>query len=505
MKIEFFGAAGCVTGSCHLISVNGRKVLLDCGFYQGKDEKERGNESFSFNPKEIDYVILSHCHIDHSGRIPLLYKHGFKGEVICTEATRELCNIMLPDSGHIQETEVEWKNRKRIRQGLPPMEPLYTAKIAELSTYLFSGYEYDEFIEVFEGFKVRFRDAGHILGSSLVELYIKEEGKEEIKIVYSGDIGNKDVPIINDPTIIDYADYVIMETTYGDRLHQNIQSQFEELVTIIKNTFKKGGNVVIPSFAVGRTQEVLYALNNYLGEEKLKDLKVFVDSPLASQSTVIFQKYSNYYDDEAKKILASGDDPLDFDGLVFTHSPEESAEINKIQSGAIVISASGMCEAGRIRHHLKHNLWRKECSIVFVGYQAEGTLGRTILEGAKKVKLFGEEIAVNANIYNLQGLSGHADRQGLLNWLEGFKQKPKEVLLVHGDEESQKSFNQLIQSKNYKSRVIRMGDSLYINEDNIIAGDESIKDKINRTLDSISNIESMNKDELLEMIKKAIQ
>lgn len=503
LKIEFFGAAGCVTGSCHLLNVNGKKILLDCGFYQGKEEKERGNDSFNFNPKEIDYVILSHCHIDHSGRIPLLYKHGFKGEVICTEVTRELCNIMLPDSGHIQEMEVEWKNRKRIRQGLEPLEPLYTAKIAELSTYLLRGYEYDKFIEIFEGFKIRFRDAGHILGSAITEIYIKEKDKEEVKIVYSGDLGNKNVPIINDPTMIDYADYVIMETTYGDRLHENIQSQLEALVDIINDTFKRGGNVIIPSFAVGRTQEVLYALNNYVGAAKLSNLRVYVDSPLASQSTAIFEKYSNYYDEEAKKILSSGDNPLEFDGLVFTRSPEESAEINKIQSGIIVISASGMCEAGRIKHHLKHNLWRKECSIVFVGYQAEGTLGRAILEGAKKVKLFGEEIAVNASIYNLQGLSGHADKEGLLDWLGGFKTKPKEVLLVHGDEKAQESFKKLIDSKAYNSRIMQMGDSFAINEayNKEQAG---VKNKIIRLIDSLPNIDTMNKDVLLEKIKKAI-
>lgn len=503
MKFEFLGAAGCVTGSCHLLKVNGKKILLDCGLYQGKDEKERGNENFNFNPKEIDCVILSHCHIDHSGRIPLLYKRGFKGEVICTEATRELCNAMLPDSGHIQEMEIEWKNRKRIRQGLEPLEPLYTAKIAELATYLFRGYEYDKFIEIFDGFKIRFRDAGHILGSSIIELYIKEEGKEEIKVVYSGDLGNKNVPIINDPTMIDYADYVIMETTYGDRLHQNIQSQLEELVNIIKDTFKKGGNVIIPSFAVGRTQEVIYALNSYLGTQKLQNLKVYVDSPLASQSTAIFEKYRDYYDDEAKKILASGDDPLNFDGLVFTHSPEESVEINKIQSGIVVISASGMCEAGRIKHHLKHNLWRKECSIVFVGYQAEGTLGRAILGGAKKVKLFGEEIAVNANIYNLQGLSGHADRQGLLDWLQGFKNKPKEVLLVHGDEGAQKSFKELIDAENYNSKIMQMGEGFAINETSNERKME-IREKIIKLVDSLSDIESMNKDVLLQKIKEVL-
>lgn len=506
MKLEFYGAAGCVTGSCHILKVNGKNILLDCGLYQGKDEKERGNETFTFNPKEIDYVILSHAHIDHSGRIPLLYKQGFKGEVICTEGTMDLCNVMLPDSGHIQEMDVEWKNRKRIRQGLDLLEPLYTAKIAELSMYLFRGYPYDKLVEVFDGFKVRFRDAGHLLGSAIVELFIKEEGKEEVKIVYSGDLGNKNIPIIKDPAIIDYADYLIMETTYGDRLHKNIGEQLEQLVFIINDTFKRGGNVIIPSFAVGRTQELLFVLKKYLDSEKLKNLTVYVDSPLAMESTKIFHKYSKYYDDEAKKYIDSGLDPLEFEGLEFTHSPEESAKINKIQSGAIIISASGMCDAGRIKHHLKHNLWRKESSIVFVGYQAEGTLGRIILDGAKKVKIFGEEIAVNASIYNLQGLSGHADRQGLADWLESFKKKPKEVLLVHGDEEAQRSFKEMIKARGYNARTIGLGDKYYINEETGIsvlnAADKvSIKSKIFRLLDSVDDIDSLSKEQILEFLK----
>jgi metallo-beta-lactamase family protein len=347
MKIQFYGAAGCVTGSCHLLKVNDKKILLDCGLYQGKDEKERGNEDFDFNPKEIDYVILSHAHIDHSGRIPFLYKRGFKGEVICTEPTRDLCSVMLPDSGHIMEMETEWKNRKRIRQGLEPLEPLYTAKLAGVAIYLFRSCPYSRWIEIFEGFKVRFKEAGHLLGASIIEMKIKEKGNGEVKVVYSGDLGNKNLPLIKDPTNIDYADYVIMETTYGDRLHEKIENEFEQLTKIIKATFKRGGNVIIPSFAVGRTQEVLYALNKYVSNDTLKNIEVYVDSPLASQSTKIFEKYSDNYHGEAKKLIEAGDNPLDFEGLIFSESPEDSARINKIQSGALVISASGMCEAGR--------------------------------------------------------------------------------------------------------------------------------------------------------------
>ncbi|ERI90886.1 metallo-beta-lactamase domain protein [Clostridiales bacterium oral taxon 876 str. F0540] len=504
MKLQFLGAAGCVTGSCHLLKINDKKVLLDCGLYQGKDEKEKGNENFEFNPKEIDYVILSHAHIDHSGRIPLLYKRGFKGEVICTEATRDLCSVMLPDSGHIMEMEVEWKNRKRIRQGLEPVEPLYTAKLAELSIYLFRSCTYNKWIEIFEGLKVRFRDAGHLLGSSIIELKIKEKDKNEVKIVFSGDLGNKNLPIIKDPTYIDYADYVIMETTYGNRIHEKIENEFEQLVKIIKSTFKRGGNVIIPSFAVGRTQEVLYALNKYVENTQLKGIDVYVDSPLAYASTKIFEKYSETYDEEAKKLIERGNNPLYFDGLKFSESPEESAKINKIQSGALVISASGMCEAGRIKHHLKHNLWRKECSIVFVGYQAEGTLGRAILDGAKKVRIFGEEIAVNAEIHALQGLSGHADQNGLLDWLKGFKSTPKEILLIHGDDEARKEFKKLAEENEFKCRIMKSGEKYSINdtESKVI---ENRKEKIIKLIDTLDDIDEMDKDLLLYKIKKALE
>jgi metallo-beta-lactamase family protein len=514
MNLKFYGAAGCVTGSCHILKVRDKTVLLDCGLYQGKDEKERGNDAFNFNASEIDYVILSHAHIDHSGRIPLLYKQGFKGEVICTNGTMDLCSVMLSDSGHIHEMEVEWKNRKRIRQGLPKIEPLYTVQDAELSMFLFRGHEYDKIVNVFEGLNIRFRDAGHLLGSAMVELFIKEEEKEEVKLVYSGDIGNKNIPIIKDPTFIEQADYVIMETTYGDRLHTDIKDELEQFADIIKKTLKRGGNVIIPSFAVGRAQEVLYTLNNYVEKKILKDITVFVDSPLASNSTSIFNKYTDYYDDEAKAIINGGHNPLDFPGLTFTKSPEESAQINKIQKGAIIISASGMCEAGRIKHHLKHNLWRKECSIVFVGYQAEGTLGRSIVEGAKKVKIFGEEIVVNAEIFNLHGLSGHADRNGLLEWVMGFKVKPKEILLVHGDAGAQTSFKELLKNKGYKCTFMKMGDSYNLQKTknevvNIENDSQNIKistqkEKIMGLLNSLGNIDEMSKEDILARIQNVL-
>ncbi|MGH4117453.1 MBL fold metallo-hydrolase RNA specificity domain-containing protein [Clostridium sp.] len=503
MKIQFYGAAKTVTGSCHILHINGKTVLLDCGLYQGKGEKEFGNEEFDFNPKDIDYVLLSHAHIDHSGRIPLLYKMGFKGEVLSTEATMDLCSIMLPDSGHIHESEVEWKNRKRKRQGLKSLEPLYTVKWAERSLDLFRAFPYDEMIEVFDGLKIRFRDAGHLLGSAIIELYMSEENQEEVKLVYSGDLGNINKAIIKDPTIINYTDYLIIETTYGNRVHPEIRENLKELLKIIKETFARGGNVIIPSFAVGRTQEILYELNKYVENEDLKDIKVYIDSPLAIEATKIFESHNENYDKEAKEFVMRGDYPFRFEGLSFSVSSNDSMELNKIESNAIIISASGMCDAGRIKHHLKHNLWRPESSIVFVGYQAEGTLGRYIRDGAKTVKIFGEPIAIKAHIYNLEGLSGHADRKGLFNWIESFMEKPKEILLVHGDKEAQESFQELLDSNGYSSRIVENGEEFYINE-KTDKNDENIKNKLIKHIKAINNIERLDKEKLLDTIKDFI-
>jgi len=533
MNIQFYGAAKTVTGSCHILHINGKTVLLDCGLYQGRGEKEFANEEFDFNPKEVDYVILSHAHIDHSGRLPLLYKMGFKGDIISTEATMDLCSIMLPDSGHIHESEVEWKNRKRKRQGLKAIEPLYTFELAEASLSLFRAFPYDEMIEVFDGLKIRFRDAGHLLGSAIIELYITEKKQEEVKLVYSGDLGNLNKSIIRDPTIINHTDYLIIETTYGDRVHPEIKEDLKQLLKIIKETFARGGNVIIPSFAVGRTQEILYELNKYVENEELKGISVYIDSPLAIQATKIFESHNEDYDKEAKELVMKGEYPFRFDGLRFSVSSNDSMEINKIQSKAIIISASGMCDAGRIKHHLKYNLWRKESSIVFVGYQAEGTLGRNIVEGAKTVKIFGEPIAVNAHIYNLEGLSGHADRNGLFNWIEGFMEKPKEILLVHGDKQAQESFHQLLDSNGYNSRIVESGEEFYINEKpdeahktdktykaektyktdkayradrayKAYKADENLRNKLIKDIKSINNIERLDKENLLQIIKDII-
>ena len=435
MKLTFFGAAKAVTGSCHCVEVRGKKILIDCGLQQGKDERD--NTVLDFAPNYIDYVIVTHAHIDHSGRIPLLIKQGFQGQIFATRLTGELMSIMLQDSAHIQEMDAQWKNQKGKRAGRPPVEPLYTvADAAQVPEHLVTV-EYGQIIELCEGVKIRFVDAGHLLGSASVEMWLEEDGVEK-KIVFSGDIGNHNQPIIRDPSLIDGADYVVMESTYGDRNHDPVVSYTAELAKIIDDTFSKGGNVIIPSFAVGRTQELLYFMREMKKEGLVKsnpDFTVCVDSPLANEATKIFSgDLRGYLDDDALEVVKDGERLFTFPGLTMTESSEESKMLNMDKSSKVIISASGMCDAGRIRHHLKHNLWREECAIVFVGYQGEGTLGRHLLEGAKQVRLFGEDIAVNASIYNFKGLSSHADRDHLLKWIEQIQEPtPQQIFVVHGD------------------------------------------------------------------------
>ncbi len=454
MKIRFLGAVKGVTGSSHLIQACGKNIMLDCGMFQGKDE-ELNTEELEINPSEIDYLLLSHSHIDHSGRIPLLVKKGFKGEIYCSKPTYDLCEIMLIDSAHIQETEAEWKNTKAKRSGKKLVEPLYTQQDAMESLQYFKPVLYDQIINIDENITVKFNDAGHILGSSIIEIWIKDI-EDTIKLVYSGDLGMQEKPLLKDPAVIDKADYLIMEATYGDRIHENIEQRTEELINIILKTTKRGGSVIIPSFAVGRTQELIYELNKYYDshldeigtkENELKKIPVYIDSPLAIKATEVFKRNSHAFDDEAKNYIMNGDNPLDFENLHFIQSADDSKRLNFSTEPKIIISASGMCEAGRIRHHLKHNLWRKEASIVFVGYQAEGTLGRRLLDGEKVVKLFGDDIKVNAEIYNVEGFSGHADKIALLNWIESFKEKPDKIFIVHGESESKESFAKEVKNK----------------------------------------------------------
>jgi metallo-beta-lactamase family protein len=463
MKLTFCGAAGTVTGSCHLLETGNKKILLDTGMFQGGSEADEMNfERFRFNPAEIDMLILSHAHIDHSGRIPQLVKLGFKGKVITTFPTFELCKIMLPDSAFIQESEAEWRNRKAKRAGRGAIEPLYTVRDAEAALKLFQPVEYNKIINIDSNISFRIKDAGHILGSGIIELWIREKD-EELKLVYSGDIGNKDVPILKDPSLIEEADYVIMESTYGDRLHKETQNKTLALLDIITDTIEEGGNVVIPSFAVERTQEILYILNMLKESKssKIRHVPVYVDSPLAINATNIFQDFIPYMDEDAQELIKKGDNPFEFPNLIFTHTADESKAINSVEGSSIIISASGMCEAGRIKHHLKHNLWRKESSVVFVGYQANNTLGRRIKDGEKLVKIFGEEIGINCKVYSIEGFSGHADQRGLLEWVGAFKKKPKKVFLVHGEENSLKELSKLMEAElGISNEIARIGQTV---------------------------------------------
>ena len=444
MKITFYGAARTVTGSCHMVEAGDKKFLIDCGMFQGRLTDQMINyEDFPFNINEVDFVILTHAHIDHSGRIPKLYKAGFKGKIYATTATVDLCSIMLADSGHIQEKEIEWVNKKRIRAGKKPSEPMYTAQDGIDSMELFEGIEYDEEIVIDENIRFVLRDAGHMLGSSIVEIYITEDEKTE-RLVFTGDLGNLNMPIIKDPTYIDGADHLVMETTYGNRIHGEMEDQSGKFIQILLDTIERGGNVIIPSFAVGRTQEILYEINKFAAmkgiSEELKKIPVYVDSPLAVNATKIFESNPSYYNDDALRYLLKGDNPLEFENLHFVTTSDESKALNEKNEPSVIISASGMCEVGRIKHHLKHNLFKPECTILFVGFQAEGTLGHKILNGDKLVKIFGEEIAVNAEVKYLDAFSGHADKNGLLTWIEKMDKKPKNIFLVHGEYSAQQAF-----------------------------------------------------------------
>ena len=455
MNITFLGATKTVTGSNFLLEGAGKKIIIDCGLYQGKAKEERENYTdFPFNVNEIDYMLLTHAHIDHSGRIPKLYVDGYRGPIFATKATCDLCTIMLPDSGHIQEMENVWQNKKRARVGKPELPPLYTAQDAIDCLEIFKPVSYDEIIQLDENISVRFNDAGHMLGSSIIEVWIKENGEIK-KIVFTGDLGNNDIPLLDSPTMIDSADYVVMESTYGSRLHNRNDDKAELFLNIVAETLDKGGNVIIPSFAVGRTQEILYELNKLKEQrtdeeflkkyEKLMKATVYVDSPLAISATEVFRQNMDLFDEEVRKEIEQGDNPLEFPGLKFTQTVDESKALNDDPHPHIIISASGMCEVGRIKHHLKHNLWNPNNTILFVGYQAPGTLGAKIVSGEKKVKIFGEEIAVNARIEYIEGYSGHADQEWLLNFVYSFITKPKHIFLVHGELEGQKVLKEKIQ------------------------------------------------------------
>lgn len=445
MKLYFIGADHEVTGSAHFLSACGKNILVDYGMEQGINVFE--NAELPVAPSEIDYLLVTHAHVDHTGMIPALYKNGFKGEIYATTATCDLCDIMLRDSAHIQEFEAEWKNRKNKRAGKEKFEPAYTIEDVEGVLKHFNKVSYNEELMLCEGISVSYTDVGHLLGSASIKITITEGDTTKV-IVFSGDIGNINQPIIKDPEYSTDADYVVMESTYGDRLHGDRIDYVAELSDILNDTFSRGGNVVIPSFAVGRTQEILYFMRK-IKEDRLvygyDDFEVFVDSPLAIEATNIFnENYADCFDEEAMELIRAGINPISFEGLKTSVTSTDSIAINFDKKPKVIISASGMCEAGRIRHHLKHNLWRKECTVLFVGYQAVGTLGRILIDGVKKVKLFGEEIEVNADIKVLAGVSGHADKNGLISWVSAFNPKPDAVFIVHGEDRVIESFRKTL-------------------------------------------------------------
>lgn len=515
MKIKFCGASIGVTGSCHLITTDKHKVLLDCGQFQGGKSMEAMNsEAFPFVAEEVEAVILSHAHIDHCGRLPLLVKRGFKGAIYCTDATADLLQVMLKDSAFIHEKDAEMQSKKNLRAGKPLVEPLYTMADAEATLKLVKPVLYDKLVEINPEMEICFNDAGHILGSAVIELWATE-GENTSKIVFSGDLGVTDRPILRDPTKIKKADYVIMETTYGNRLHPANSTSIDELVNITIDTVKRGGSVVIPSFAVGRTQELIYQFNMFYEQhpeyqEVLGNVNVYIDSPMATTATEVFKKNAQVFDAETKEFILNGDHPLDFKNLKFTRNTADSQMLNMDKTSKVIISASGMCEAGRIRHHLKHTLWDEKNSIVFVGYQAEGTLGRQLIQGATEIKLFGETVVVNAQIHNLEGFSGHADQKGLLDWLGGFQVEPKQIFLVHGELDSKQDFAEVVKGQfGYNPIVITENSEFELETGKLLSKEEVIYDALDEEdiaglKDRIANIK-LELDNILTSTQGAME
>ncbi|MES9888853.1 MAG: MBL fold metallo-hydrolase [Candidatus Sedimenticola sp. 6PFRAG1] len=446
MEIEFYGATSGVTGSCHILRTAGQTILLDCGLIQGRrTEMEKNRNPFPFSPDEISAVVLSHGHIDHSGRIPLLVKQGYRGPIYTQNATADLCDILLQDSAFLQEKDAQYENKRRKRKKKPLIEPLYTVDDAKAALENIVGLRYGEKKEILPGVTIRYQDAGHILGSSSVEVWLMEEGKER-KIVFSGDLGQYDTPILNDPAVITEADHVIIESTYGNRRHRDRQGTIDEIGQIIRDAAHQKGNLLIPAFSIGRTQEILYYLGKYYTEWELDRWEVFLDSPMAIRASKVYWEYPHLYDEEATKLRKQINEMPHLRNLRLTPSPQESMAINRIKSGAIIISASGMLTGGRIIHHLKHNISHKGSHILIVGYQANGTLGRRLVDGHETVRIHGEEFRVRASIHTVGGLSAHGDVDDLLRWCGSFKSGP-EVHVVHGEDESKQAFSETLKSE----------------------------------------------------------
>jgi len=456
MKLKFIGGVRTVTGSCFYIECNDLKILVECGLYQGENADEINRYPFDYRPDDIDYIFVTHAHLDHSGMLPRVVKEGFRGKIITTPATRDLLELMLYDAANIQQSDAEWKTRKAMRAGNPPIIPLYTVEDVRDLGSLFDVKPYDTVFNLGSGIRYRFLDAGHILGSGTLELWFQDSDKDK-KIVFSGDIGKKGSPIIRDPSVPLESNYIVMESTYGNRMHKPMKDSIDELVQAIRMTFKKGGNVYIPSFAVGRAQDLLYMLNDLVREKRLYNINVYLDSPLAEEVTKVYLSHPEVFDEEAMKRFST----LNFESslkLHFVQGVQGSMALNRIKSGIIVIAGSGMCEGGRIMHHLKHNLWRQECSVVFVGFQGKGTLGREIVEGRRSVHILGEEIAVRASVYTINGFSAHADQAELTGWLSCFMDSP-EVFIVHGEEDVAMSFGGLVTEKfGFKTYVPEKGE-----------------------------------------------
>lgn len=513
MEITFFGAARTVTGSSFLLEHDGFSVLVDLGLPQGSDEKKMG-EDLPFSPAAVDAVILTHAHIDHSGRLPLLAKLGYSGPIYSTAATLSLSSIMLEDSAHIQESEAEWKTRKRKRHGEDAVEPLYTGEDAARALELFHAVEYGERVELSPSMWFEMKDAGHLLGSATIRIHCLTDGGEK-SIVFSGDIGNIDQPIIKDPDYFHEADFVVMESTYGDRLHNQVDrdecdillERAKKLAAITDDAFKRGGNLIIPSFAVGRTQEILYLFRIIMDKKLLPyEIPVFVDSPLSVKATRIFSSClrEDYFDDEARKMIERGINPILFPSLVTITDVEDSKALNSRKESAVIISSSGMCEAGRIRHHLKHNLWRSDSTVLFVGYQAEGTLGRSLIDGTDHVTLFGEQIAVNAKIEVLEGTSGHADQKGLVKWIGEFKKKPEAVFVVHGEDNVSQYFASKLKNEfSYHAYAPKLYERFDLLADEIpLQSDTALKEKTASDIRSSFRILEDSREKLEEVVSR---
>ncbi|MFV9616262.1 MAG: MBL fold metallo-hydrolase RNA specificity domain-containing protein [Gammaproteobacteria bacterium] len=453
IEVEFLGATGEVTGSCHLVTVGSYKILLDCGLIQGRPKDEaRNRQAFPFDPATIDAVVLSHAHIDHSGRLPLLVKAGFRGPVYTHRACRDLCRIMLKDSAFLYEKDVQWENRKRARKGLKMVEAMYTVADAQFAMKQFKGLVYQQKKRILPNVLLRLNDAGHILGSAIVELWLEDEGQQR-KLVFSGDLGRSGMPILEDPATISDADLVIMESTYGDRLHRSWEETQKEISDVLAIATSGSGNVLIPAFSVGRTQEILYLFAKYYKQWQLDRWQVFLDSPLAIEATRIFMNNSDLFDDDMQALFQKNKQQAILPNLHISRTTNQSMALNRVHSGAIIIAGSGMCSGGRIKQHLKHNIWRSDCHVIISGFQARGTLGRKLVDGAKRIKLWGETVQVAASIHTIGGLSAHADQTGLKNWYNNFNNHPQ-LVLVHGEPEAQACLSNVLQTELNVSVII---------------------------------------------------